>query len=687
MSLSPIDFRAELNEEQHAAVTAPDGPALVLAGAGSGKTRTLTYRVAYLMLERGIDSRNLLLLTFTNKAAREMVERVLELTASAYPPAWGGTFHSIGGRILRSHGEKVGLAPNYTILDEGDATGLLTQVIKDADKAYLKNKDNPKPKLIANLISYARNTCVGVEDHARVAIGWSEELPAQIGSFARLYEARKREMKVADYDDLLVLWLQLLREHEDVRNFYAEKFRHVLVDEYQDTNSLQSEIIDLLAPHHNIMAVGDDAQCIYTWRGANFENIRSFPERHPATTIYKIVRNYRSTPEILALANSVLAAQPVGMGYDKELVADRDHSTLPYVVPVMDSRQQADFLISRIEALYEEGYRLGDIAILYRAHYQALDAQLEFTRRGIPFIITSGLKFFEQAHVRDYVAQLRFVSNPDDLPALERVLCLLPKVGPATVRKLLKEAQKLRSKALGEQRSQGGDLFVPKDSENDATRLVGALGAESVVAKVPVDAREDYVSLIATLQELDSLLRESMSGDDANGETPAGIVERGIEGWYGDYLRTVYPDADRRREDLAGLVAFAERYSTMAELLAQLVLLNSETNEKGIDISDDNAVRMTTVHQAKGLEFPVVFVLSCADELFPLRRAIEEGDVEEERRLFYVAVTRAMDELYLTIPFLNSGRGGGSLRLEPSRFITELPPDRYERLGFRPTRY
>lgn len=684
MSYSPIDFRGDLNEEQYAAVTAPDGPALVLAGAGSGKTRTLTYRVVYLMLERGIDSRDLLLLTFTNKAAKEMIERVMTLTQSTYPPSWGGTFHSIGGRILRRHGEKIGLSSNYTIMDEGDATSLLTQVIKDTDKIFLKHKENPKPKVIANLISYARNTRFNLDDVIKERFAWQQGLPEAIMGFAQIYEQRKRSMQVTDYDDLLVLWLRLLKEHEDVRDLYAQKFRHILVDEYQDTNSLQSEIIDLIAPHHNIMAVGDDAQCIYTWRGADFENIRSFPDRHPNTRIYKIVRNYRSTPQILSLANSVLAAQPIGAGYDKELIAVRTDSVQPHVVPVMDTRQQAQFLISRIEGLYDEGVALKDIAVLYRAHYQALDAQLEFTRRGVPFVITSGLKFFEQAHIRDFIAQLRFVSNPEDEPAIARVLGLLPKVGPVTVRKLLSLARKHTLKAQKTVQSKGIDLFSGEVSR-DLTKLVYALSEEDIVAKVPADAKEDFISLVATLQELDQLMTQEVRSDDQSRASPAQIVERGIDGWYGDYLRTVYPDADRRREDLDSLVAFAQRFPTMDELLAQLVLMNSETNERGVEL-DDDAVRMTTIHQAKGLEYAVVFVIGCADELFPLRRAIEEGDLEEERRLFYVAVTRAKDELYLTIPILSNNRGG-AIRLDASRFIQELPPSKYERLGFRPTRY
>lgn len=679
MSVHSIDFRAELNDEQYAAVTAPDGPALVLAGAGSGKTRTLTYRVAYLILEQRIDPRDLLLLTFTNKAAREMVDRVMALTDARYPPSWGGTFHGVGGRILRKHGGKIGLESNYTILDVGDADSLLAGVIKDDDKAFTKQKENPKPKVIHEIISFARNTRQPIRTAAEERFPWSKGLPGAIERFAILYEKRKLEMQVADYDDLLVYWLKLLQEHEDVRAFYQYKFRHVLVDEYQDTNSLQSEIVDLIAPHHNIMAVGDDAQCIYTWRGADFENIRSFPERHPETKIYKIVKNYRSTPGILALANSVLAAQPVGSGYDKELVAARAGGVPPYVVPVMDTRQQADFIISRVEGLFDQGYQLGDIAVLYRAHFQALDLQLEFSRRSIPFVITSGVKFFEQAHIRDFVAQLRFISNPQDIQALERLMCLLPRVGPATVRKILKAANKHVAAAQKRNLENEGNLFEGGREPADE-RLIAALAHKDVADKMPADAREDYAQLVATLDELDLMLR-----DEHHTPSPSAVIERGIEGWYGDFIRTAYTDADRRREDLEGLVGFAQRFPTMAELLAQLVLLNSETSNRGVELEND-AVRMTTVHQAKGLEYPIVFVISCADELFPLRRAIEEGDVEEERRLFYVAVTRAKDELYICFPMLNSGRGG-PLRMEPSRFLQEIPPARYERLGFRPTRW
>lgn len=672
---SPIDFRAELNDEQYAAVTADAGPALVLAGAGSGKTRTLTYRVAYLLLEKRVHPDSMLLLTFTNKAAKEMVERVRSLIGVGPLPRWSGTFHSIGGRMLRRHGKRVGLKPSFTILDQGDAESLLTKVIKETDKLFLKNKENPKAKVILNLISYGRNTQTPLSSLTDERFPWDAALRQKIEGFAKLYHTAKREQQVADYDDLLTDWLALVRDFSDIRESLERQFSWLLVDEYQDTNTLQSEIVDTIAGHHNIMAVGDDAQCIYTWRGANFENIRAFPERHPGTKLYKILTNYRSSPEILSFANAVLKAQPMGSGYEKELLPFKPSRSRPWVVPVMSSYEQALFVATRISALYEEGYALDQIAILYRAHYQAVDVQLELSRKGVPFVITSGVRFFEQAHIKDFIAQLRVVANPDDQSGYDRLLGLLPRVGPATIRKILLAADKVCQKRRSEAELASGDLFQ-KTVDAGIITWVDVMDDDSVVTKVPEDAREDFVSLVATLKEIQEMVRSG--GRDA--ASPSALVEHALDGWYRDFIPNVYPDWQDRQEDLDSLVSFAGRFETLNEFLAQLVLMNSETGDKGVDMEVDQ-VRMSTIHQAKGLEFPVVFVLSCAEELFPLNRTIESGDVEEERRLFYVAVTRAMDELYLSFPIIHHHRGG-SKQLEPSRFLREVPKGNYEKLHY-----
>lgn len=691
--LPPIDFVAELNEEQYAAVSAPDGPALVLAGAGSGKTRTLTYRVAWL-LHKGVAPWNILLLTFTNKAAKEMLERVEDLTGVPRHQFWGGTFHSVGQRILRAHGEKVGLSKQYTIMDQGDAESLLGEVMREVDKDFVKNKENPKPRALADLISYARNTGLALDDLTQDRYPFSEEYTDKFAAFAKAYRERKYAAQVADYDDLLELLRDVLRD-PDIAAHYQNKFRYVLVDEYQDTNTLQSEIVDRLAAHHHIMAVGDDAQCIYTWRGANFDNIMTFPERHPHTHIYKIETNYRSSPEILNFANRALDAQPSGQGYHKELRAVRPKNQKPYFVPVMDGVHQAHFVLNRMRGLLDEGHAPQDIAVLYRAHYQSMDLQMELSRQGIPYTITSGVRFFEQAHIRDLVAQLRFAHNPGDTVAFARVLCLLPRVGPRSAESILKLARELAQK------------------QNKP--VVQMLTDEKVLKKVPADAREDFTDLAYTMQDIASGMPETVKppsgeaqGDlfsfaeeqvmqgseqsERRGEapqeshrsvlSPSEIVQIAIDGWYGDFLPNVYPQNwQTRRDDLDSLVAFASRYEDMTQLLSELVLLNAEASNKSTEVAEDS-VRLMTIHQAKGLEFPAVFVLGAAQGLFPLRRAIDRGDVEEERRLFYVAVTRAMDELYITCPRV-AQQGGGVQMLEPTAFIQEIPENCYEILKVR----
>jgi DNA helicase II / ATP-dependent DNA helicase PcrA len=652
-----IDFESSLNEEQYAAVSSPMGPSLVLAGAGSGKTRTLTYRVAWLLKE-GFRPGDILLLTFTNKAAKEMLERVDQLTGIPPRQFWGGTFHHTGQKLLRMFGASVGIRPNFNIMDEDDAESLLSNTIKDCDKEFLKSKETPKIKVVRSILSYARNTLKPIDQVVDEKYGdYYANLGPKLQQFFTLYQAAKLEQQVCDYDDLLTYWLQMLEQDQQAAEYCQNRFRYLLVDEYQDTNLLQSRIIDLIGNHHKIMAVGDDAQCIYTWRGANYENIISFPDRHPGTAIYKIEVNYRSTPEILRFANHVLDTQPPGVGYKKELKPFRDTRVQPYFIHTIDSLQQAQFVAARIVKLVQDGERdLRDIAVLYRAHYQAMDLQLELSRRGIPFVITSGLKFFEQAHVRDLVAQLRFASNPKDVTAFQRIACLLPKVGERTALKLLDLAKQLAAK--------------------ESMGVIEALGHAKVVAKVPEMARDEWPSVIETLMELNQAM---------GNKEPQQVVELAVEGWYGSYIREVYPNWTSRKDDLESLVGFASRFETMEELLAQLILLNGETSDRAID-PDNNCVRLTTIHQSKGLEFPVVFVIGLADGLFPLKRAIEEDNVEEERRLFYVAVTRAMDELYMSYPILST-QGGPPMRMEPSRFVQVLPKHCFETVSMQRSYY
>ena len=647
----PIDFRAQLNDEQFAAVTAEPGPLLVLAGAGSGKTRTLTYRVAYL-LSQGVRPGEILLLTFTNKAAKEMLHRVHELTGIEPGRFWGGTFHSIGHRALRMHGETIGLPRSFTILDADESEGVLRDAVDATDKTFFKDKTHPKPGPLHAIISMSRNTQLPLAETIQRFFPQHEGIIERVPLFAQKYAEKKRAASVFDYDDLLEHWLTLLQKSPETAAYFAHRFRHVLVDEYQDTNVLQSQIVDLIGSHHRVMAVGDDAQCIYTWRGANVENILTFPDRHPNTQLHRIETNYRSTPQILALANGVLLAQPKGRAFEKELRPHRANSEKPYFVQSMDTREQAQFIVQRIRGLVDEGCSLSDIAVLYRAHFHALDIQLELARLQIPYQITSGVRFFEQAHIRDLVALLRFVYNPGDSAAWNRIAVLLPKVGD-------KNAQKLHAAAHDHAK------LLQQD-------FIDALGTDDVASKVPKDAKEEWPKFVASLQQVREMMRTMK---------PHNAVEIAIDGWYGDYLKGTYANYLSRLDDLKSMIGFASRYEDMQELLAQIMLLNSETSDRSVD-PDADALRLTTVHQAKGLEFAAVFIIGLADGGFPLRRAIEAGDVEEERRLFYVAVTRARDELYLCFPKLNT-KGGPAMLQTPSRFLSELSPDLYQPLRMK----
>jgi DNA helicase-2/ATP-dependent DNA helicase PcrA len=402
------------------------------------------------------------------------------------------------------------------------------------------------------------------------------------------------------------------------------------------------------------MAVGDDAQCIYSWRGADFENIMSFPDRHPGTVIHRIETNYRSTPEILTFANGVLNAQPKGRHFDKELRAARQHGSKPAVIQAMDDREQAAFVLKRIQSLVsDEGVSPNEIAVLYRSHFIALEMQLALTRAGVPYTITSGVKFFERQHVRDLVAVLNFVYNPSNTSAWHRIAILLPKVGE-------KGAQKIYTAALDHARLM-------------QQNFIDALATDDVSSKVPKDAKADWPNFCASLRQV---------YDAMNDAKPSDAVQVAIDGWYGDYMKGEYADYVDRTEELKGLIGFASQFTQMSEFLAQIMLLNGETSEREIDANQES-IKLTTIHQAKGLEYDVVFLIGAAEGQFPGYRTIESGDFEEERRLFYVAVTRAKNELYITYPRVASRPGPGGMMLQQTRFLSELPDGLYDELKIK----
>jgi DNA helicase-2/ATP-dependent DNA helicase PcrA len=647
-----IDYARELNEQQLAAVTAVPGPSLVIAGAGSGKTRTLTYRVAYL-LEQGIPADRILLLTFTNKAAKEMMRRVADLLGQELASLWGGTFHAIGSRILRLHASLLGYQRDFTILDREDAKHLITTCVAESD-IDVKATRFPKAEVLGEIFSLAVNTHKTVETILNEQYGYFAQLAPQIADIRRRYADRKQATNGMDFDDLVVLWLRLLQEHEEVRDHYQRRFQFVLVDEYQDTNKLQSDLIDLLAArHHNLMVVGDDAQSIYAWRGANFQNILHFPKRYPEAKVYKIETNYRSTPEILQVANAAITANV--NQFAKTLTPARKPGIKPAIVVSNDASEQAAFVAQRVLELREEGVDLSNMVVLYRSHFHALELQLELTKRNIPFSITSGIRFFEQAHIKDVTAYIKFVTNPRDELAFKRLVQLLPGIGGKGADKLWKSFSGATSAGHGA-----------------ASRL------QSCVAGLPKKSSAAWVQFSATIEQLEE---EGVRGNASE------MIRLVIEAGYEDHLKENYANYRSRLEDLEQLAVFAQQFATIEDFLTQLALLtNLDTDEDRPVTNDDEQLRLSTIHQAKGLEFDVVFVIMLCEGLFPSARSLESQDgEEEERRLMYVAITRARNELYLSYPLVRAGYGtsGDSLQ-HPSRFLREIPENLIEEWNLRP---
>lgn len=660
-----IDYERELNPQQVAAVTALPGPSLVIAGAGAGKTRTLIYRVAFL-LEQGIPPERILLLTFTNKAAREMMSRVTDLLGRALPSLWGGTFHSIGHRLLRRHAEEIGYRPDFTIMDREDAEHLVSACLAELNLDTTATR-YPKAEVLSDMISLSINTRKPLRTIIDERYRHFDLLTESIEQIRARYIERKRSANVMDFDDLLELWLKLLQDKPEIRERYQRQFQFVLVDEYQDTNRLQSEVVDLLAAlHHNIMAVGDDSQSIYSWRGAHFLNILEFPQRYPEAVIYKIETNYRSTPEILRVANAAIARNL--RQFEKVLTHVRPSGSKPVLVVCEDSRMQAAFVAQRMLELREEGMALEDMAVLYRAHFHALDLQLELTRHNIPFSITSGIRFFEQAHVKDVVGFLRIVANPRDEIAFKRIVQLLPGIGGKAAEKLW---QQFRNPP---EAPSGGS---PEDANQTASDLSSRLAACEAV--VPKKSRQLWPQFKDTLIQLAAPpLRHQ----------PGNMIGHVMEALYESYLKASYSNYQVRAEDLRELARFAQTFEDLNDFLAQMALLsNLDAEGQPKAEADDEKVRLSTIHQAKGLEFGVVFVIMLCDGLFPSARSLDNTDrEEEERRLFYVAVTRARNELYLSYPLMHSGSGYANVTLQkPSRFLGEIPHESLDEWNLCPT--
>lgn len=649
-----IDFRAELNDQQYEAVTSPPGQALVIAGAGSGKTRTLTYRVAWL-IANAVAPENILLLTFTNKAAAEMTSRVDSLLPGAAAGLWSGTFHSVCNRILRRHAAEAGLTTGFTILDSEDQRSLITRAIRELDIAQKVESATggkfPKAPVIGGLMSLAANTRTPLEEVIASEFSPDSEFVDGLTAVADRYAQKKRESNSVDFDDLLTRTLELFREHPAILEAYQYQFQFILVDEYQDTNVVQGELIDALSGRHgNVMVVGDDAQSIYSWRGADFRNIITFPERYANARVYRIETNYRSAPQILELANA--AIQENARQFPKTLRPARPPARQRPVVAVLPRpEEQAMFVSRQLRQLHEEeGIPWEEMAVLYRAHFHSMEVQMQLTVDGVPFVITSGLKFFEQAHIKDMSAFLRFAVNPRDEAAFERMVRLLPGVGPASAARLWSGWLASGAAASGSPPARYSDIL------------------ERI--RVPARAQKDWRQLGYTLDEF----------VDESGalRPPVQLMMSVFEGVYDAWMKANFDNYESRHQDIEQFMRFAARFGDLTAFLSELSLLSGPEQAEGGSGAGDprGGVTLSSVHQAKGLEWRVVFVIWLTDTMFPSLRAVESGgddSLEEERRLFYVAVTRAKDELYLTWPMMWPRSYTGDAWQTPSRFLTGLP--------------
>jgi len=598
---------------------------------------------------------------------------------------WGGTFHRIANMMLRRHAVSIGYDQNYSILDTEDARDLINLCIDDA-AIDTKKKRFPKAEVVQDIFSYATNTDMPIENVIVGKYPYFELLTEQIKRVDSIFQLRKRERNVMDYDDLLLNMKRLLVERQEIANMYAEQFQHILVDEYQDTNRLQAELIDLLAvKHRNVMVVGDDAQSIFAWRGAEFTNIYEFPKRYPESEVYKLETNYRSTPEILGLANVSIANNR--RQFPKMLRAVRRSKDFkPALVPCSDVEQQSAFVASRILELRDDGTSLEDMAVMYRSHYHSIELQLELARRNIPYRVQSGVRFFEQAHIKDVVSYLRVIVNPRDELAWKRILKMIPGVGRTIANRIYESiAERFPTDPTPDSRGAEPALLKPSDgsASSNAETPAETSAVALAVRDIPVTAK---VRASRPWQEFTELL-EALTIDE-NKDRPAKQIELIMTLGYEQYLQENYENAEARAEDIRGLALYANRYNSTEDFLSELALLSTERFKEpqplvGEDVisggEEDELLTLTSVHQAKGLEWRAVFLIWAAEGKFPSPRSLKEIDSEEEeRRLWYVALTRAKDELYVCYPLMITDYNRQTVLQKPSRFVTECPPALFE---------
>jgi len=643
-----IKYAELLNPLQLAAVTHRDGPILVVAGAGSGKTRTLIYRVARL-IESGVAPGAILLLTFTRRAAQEMLRRAEHLAGDRTRAVAGGTFHSFANLTLRQFGSAIGLKSNFTILDRSDMEDAVN-LLRTRMGFGSRERRFPKKGAITEVISMARNKRRELDEEIEFDFPHLAEHREDLVRLAAAYDAYKREHSLLDYDDLLYRLAELLQQHEGVRRRLSDTYRYIMIDEYQDTNTIQGELVRLLAAtHRNVMAVGDDAQSIYSFRGANFRNIMDFPQIFPGARVVKLEQNYRSLQGILDVANEVISR--ASDKYTKVLTAERRGEFRPLLVRAQDEHMQSRFVAERILELREQGVALGEIAVLFRSGFHSFDLELELQRRDIPFIKRGCFKFIETAHIKDVLAHLRVVANPADAVSWLRMLLLVPGVGHRRAERLIEE------------------IVAAPEPERSLMSAAESMGAGP--RSGPGSAAGAAAAAAKRLAVLLSDLRRASSA------RPADLAASTLE-YYLPLMRENYPeDYPKRERDLEHFQSIIERYRSLESMLAD-VTLEPPSDSVGDVLAvepDEGYVTLSTIHSAKGLEWRVVFLIWAADGRFPAPQSAGVEELEEERRLMYVAGTRARDELYITYPIYMFDRAMGYTLGRVSRFLEDIPTE------------
>lgn len=622
-----------LNDAQAQAVKTTAGPLLILAGAGSGKTKALTHRIAYLIAHEQVWPEEILAVTFTNKAAREMRERLSVLLSQANTRSfmpWMGTFHGICVRLLRIEGEVIGIPPNYVIYDEDDRQGLIKQAMKELQ---LSNKDI-KARSVSSVISNAKNELVSPDEfEATAQFPYQKDIAAIYGR----YEALRKGAGALDFDDLLIETVRLLREHADVRAKWRAKFKHILIDEYQDTNAAQYAIVKyLINDARNIAVVGDDWQSIYSWRGADFTNILNFERDFPGATVIKLEQNYRSTGSILNAAHAVITKNT--QRSDKALWTEAGAGAPVQVHTAYDEAEEANLVAERISSQVALGARAhGDFAVLYRTNAQSYTLERAFLRYRVPYQIIGGVRFYDRREVKDIIAYLRLVHQPLDRMSFSRIVNV-PKrgIGATSLEKF-----------MAWQAGSGFDI------------LAALRNVEQTSAVTP-RARVALAKLSETLRSVQAL---------AETASPVEVIEKvlSLTSYY-DYLRDGTPQAEEREANIGALLSDAQNFASLPDFLEEVALMSSVDST-----TSDQQVTLMTLHAAKGLEFPVVFMVGMEEGILPHARVYEAGpaELEEERRLCYVGMTRAREELHLSYAQSRLQFGNRSYNAM-SRFITDM---------------